>query len=597
MSMRKVRALSFFRNEGVYYVKRIIYVCSFCLLCIIDQIIGSATGAIQYGVKNYTAVIIGIVILTSFKLKDFIKVPYFIWIIFHFFFKNYIMKFANGGFYNISAVNTNFWLIGIYGIVLIRLFYQVRIEKKVPQVYFIKLFLGIILIVFMMFIRYDWEWPKVLCISMICLWTTNFRERDLNNLYISMLDGIILGYFIIQIQAWLFRPYDTLRYLGMYSHPNMNALMHVCAYCAVLGRWYWEKINKRSVFACILLIILSGLILDTMFFTSSRSALITVIVVTVVYLVFQMCAFKKKILELIVNIIALVTAVCVCFFPAYWMIRYIPAYVDNPIYFEGDIVEEKIQKGDTIDSLKYYEIEEALDGNIVRYLWFMNVEDAEAFESNIIRWFEKILNPMQVQAIENVEEYCELTDEVYIEPGTDSKHPLLKNDEEYNSIKVRLEIYEYFMNKLELIGKTNKSQGVWLHWNFQATHCHNIFLQMAYDFGIIVGSIFIIVTFMLFMRIYRGLFENKSPMWYFRLFISAGFATIEVVFGMTEMAYIYGQLPLTMFWFVQYIIYHKQPHEIEAEQATGGEEDTYVLNTPSGVVVEDGLEIIDMDED
>ena len=62
------------------------------------------------------------------------------------------------------------------------------------------------------------------------------------------------------------------------------------------------------------------------------------------------------------------------------------------------------------------------------------------------------------------------------------------------------------------------------------------------------------------------------------------------------MAYIYGQLPLTMFWLVQYIVYHKQPHEIEAEQVSGDGEEL-LLATPSGVVIEDGLEIIDMDED
>lgn len=549
-------------------IKRIIYIACFAGLCLIDQMIGSATGYIQYGLKNYTGIIIGIIILTAYKPRDFIKIPYLVWIILFFAVRFFTLDWLKAVIYNDLEVETNIWGIGIYGIVLIRMFYLFVIEKKKPRMNWFPFCVCMLMLAGMSVIRSDLAWPKALLGAFLCFYLTEFEEKDLNNLYSGMAEGIIVGFFLIQGQAWLYRPYDSadLRYLGMYSHPNINALLYVSAYSAVLCKWYLMKLKKQRVLLRVPFILLAGVIVGTTVFTGSRTAFITMGVVTVFFLLFQMLSRKKgKIIELLADSGVLVIAIVICFLPSYWLIRYVPAYVDNPIYFEGDTFRDTIQKGDPIDSEKYVELEEALKKMYSRFFGLIEKKDTNK-ESAKADWLDIFMPALVAEASEWSDWYAAYynpLDEVYIAPGTDSAHPLLTYRDSLDPVKTRLSIYKYFLERLELIGEKENPQGVWIHSNYFASHTHNVFLQIAYDFGIIIGVFFIGITFMIYNKVLFGLLEKKSGSLYYRLFVTVGFASVLVVFGMLEMCWVYGQLPFTMFFIVQYIVYHKEEERLQ----------------------------------
>ena len=564
-------------DSWILFLKRIIHVACFTGLCMIDQIIGSATGRIQYGLKNYTGIIIAIIILTAYKLKDFIKIPYFIWVIVFFIGRYFALDWGKANAGNYREFQTNLWGIGIYGIVIIRMFYCWVVEKKKPHMKWGPFCICMVMLISMAVIQNGLAWPKALLGALLCFYLTDFEEKDLNNLYSGMAEGIIVGFFIIQGQAWMYRPYDSanMRYLGMYSHPSMNALFYVCAYCAVLCKWYLMKLKKQHIVFRFPFILLAGVIIGTTVFTGARTAMIVLGIITVLFLFFQMLSRRKwKIVELIIDGILLVVSIVVCFLPSYYMIRYIPAYVDEPIYFESDNEDEKIQKGDPIDSEKYVELEEALERMYDRFSWFFKELDAR--KDVRIDWKDIVLPPMKVQAASDewYEAFYNPEDEVYIEPGTDKKHPLLTIEEAESDVTIRVSIYKYFLNHLSLIGEKGNKQGVWLTKRYYATHCHNVLLQFAYDFGIIIALFFVAVVFMLYNRVLFGLTEKKSGAWYYRLFVTVSFATLFLAFGTLDIVWTYGQLPFIMFWVVQYIVYHKQPHEVEAEEMLALEEDS-----------------------
>lgn len=660
------------------FLKRIIYIIGFSCLCVMDQKIGSATGYIQYGIKNYTGIIIGIFILTTFKLRDFCKLPYLVWIVFFFIARYLSFDWLKGIIYNEMELKTNLWGIGLYGIILIRMFYLYVVEKKKPRMNWIPFIFGLSMLIGMVIVRVDYSWPKALFGAFFCFYLTDFKEKDLNNLFSGMIEGIIIGFFVVQIQAWMFRPYDYIRYKGMYSHANMNALLYLCAYCAVLCKWYLMKLKKRSVLLRIPFIALAGLIIGTMFFTGGRAAFISATVVTVIFLVFQMLSRRRwKLVEFLVDGVILATTIAVCVLPAYWLIRYVPVYVNEPLYFEADYaegLEKKIQKNDPIDSEKYVELGEAADEIFERYLWFL---DEETYV-NVVRWIrdfpESLIAPLEVDAAEyseglekeiqanlwdgvdnSIKQYiCPKTGKIkpakseyrvsnpifmqdvcyvivssdiaftnnvgwrfldaegnvvaygkyaetekehiiiipekakffqftwklntnlkieftniknknanveVVESGADSEHPLVLNDIQDGVYNVRLDIYKYFIGKLKLIGEKNNVQGVWIKRGYLATHCHNVFLQIAYDFGIIIGVMFIIVVLMFYRRVLIGLIQKKSGSWYYRLFVATMYVTLFVVFGIFEINWIYGQLPFTMFFLMQYVVFHKEPEK------------------------------------
>lgn len=574
------------------YLRRLFYVLCFALLCMIDQVIGAATGYIQYGLKNYVGIIIAGIILTSFKARDFLKIPYFIWLIFCFICKEYILTWWRSDIDNYLELNTNLVGVLIYGILVIRLIYLWTIERKRNRLNIVAFVFWILLMIGMIIIRSDFSWPKIVLIVFLLFYNTDFEEDILKNLYLGMIEGIILGFFIIQGQAWLFRPYDMLRYEGMYSHPNMNALFYCCVYCAVLCKWYHMKLTKRRWYSKGICIVLAGLVVGLTIFTGSRTALITMLCVSLVFLIFQMISRKKgKIMELIIGGLILFTSVALSILPAYNSIRYIPALVDSPIYFESDDQEKKINKGDAVNSEKYIELEEALEGLSLRFLWFVSNDIASKTVFNF-------LNPMVAHASdwsEWVDEYSyyNRNDEVYIEPGTDSKHPLLTSNDLRDPFKIRMGIYGFFVDKLKIFGEENSEPGVWLARNYYATHTHNVLLQMAYDFGILIGLLFVVLLIMLYNKVIFGCIERKNGSWYYQLFVMAGFITVFVVFGMLEISWIYGQLSFTMFWIVQYPVYHKQPFEVQRVQEKGKRKEQALLKDQQ---VEQDLEWIEMDE-
>lgn len=576
-----------------YLIKRIVYILCMICLCQVDQVAGSGTYETILGVKNRTLLVVGIIILTAYDFKDFIKLPYLIWIVVYGLYA--LLSFE--GWKEVVEVEallrTNLWVAGLYGILFIRMVYKFFLERKKPQIRLMPFIVCMIMLLGMVFIRIDYDWTKAIIMICVFLYLTNFKEKDLNNLYCGIIDGIIVGFFVIQIQAWMYRPYDKIRYEGMYTHPNLNALFYLCAYWAALGKWYLLKLKQRNVLLRIPFILLAGLIIGTMFYTGGRASFISAIVMTLVFLVFQSISRKKwKILEFVIDGFAVVLSIGVCIMPAFWLIRYVPMYVREPLYFAADEIyglEKKVQKHDQNDSVKYIEFDLAITKMFDRYLWFLDEATAEAIEAFIRDFPDSLELSLKADAAE-LEEFITFKLTATVEPGTDKYHPLVSSDDGEGIYDSRIDIYKYFLGKLKLIGDEDTIQGVWISRGYFASHCHNVFLQFAYDFGIIVGVIFILFVLISYITALIGLIKRRTGQNYFRLFVCVGYTTLFVTFGMLEQDWAYGQLAFMMFWIVQYVIVHKEPEKV----AVGRKVAPIQVELP---VEEDGLEILDLDSE
>ena len=87
---------------------------------------------------------------------------------------------------------------------------------------------------FMLFSVNENIWPAWFAIVFGIFYLTDFDKQSIDNIYISIVDGIIIGFFAIQGMALLFRPYDMVRYVGLYINPNINALFYLVSYTAFL---------------------------------------------------------------------------------------------------------------------------------------------------------------------------------------------------------------------------------------------------------------------------------------------------------------------------------------------------------------------------
>ena len=59
--------------------RRILYTICFTLLCVVDWVNGSQDGRLQFVATNLIGVLMGIVILSTYRFKEFLKPAYYVW--------------------------------------------------------------------------------------------------------------------------------------------------------------------------------------------------------------------------------------------------------------------------------------------------------------------------------------------------------------------------------------------------------------------------------------------------------------------------------------------------------------------------------------
>ncbi|MDE7354927.1 MAG: hypothetical protein K2O06_18065 [Acetatifactor sp.] len=548
------------REMWIGATKRVLCTLSVVVFCLVDQIVGSATGIVQQAWRDYTLIAIGVITLCAHRPGDFFKVPYLAWSVIFFTLKPLIFSWIRINIEDFVYLEPLSWAVWIIGLGYIRIICQYLYEKKKPEMNWPLFGVWLVMMAGMVIFGYVSDngeiWPWRFLFAFGAFYLTNYSRKDLNMLFTSLADGMIIGFFINQGRAWMHRPYDMIRYEGMYSNCNMNALFYLVVFCAVLCKWYQAKLKKKILAIRFFYIVLAGLLTGYMIFTMSRTAVAVAAVLMVVFLVFQALSRRRhKIRELMIDGAALMLTIAICFVPAYWLARYIPAYINDPVFFETDVSAGiralKIQKDEPVDSEKYVELEAVVKEFFGRLLWFAD------FASNEV---SRLLRPSMVvyAAEEGVASGVDVRKiEMNILPGTDPEHPLLTDVEDWNDTwKIRQSIYEYYLKNLNIRGHSRGDRNVWITRYYHAPHAHNLYLQLAFDFGVPTGLLFVTIVFFPYYTMIKKAKEKKQGANYYLLMALVGFTTAFVLFGMLEIDWAYGQAAFSMFFVVQYLVYH-----------------------------------------
>lgn len=542
--------------------RRLVYIACFAWLIYLDHIIGSAGGDLQQGLKFYTGVVLSIIILTAYRIKDFIKIPYAVWVILFFVLRPVFTEWVAATDTFAARVDAKVWNIGFWGLIVIRMIYQYVAEKKKPNMKWpffavlLAMMLGMVLSI------NDEDWYLWFFPVILCFYLTNYTQKQLNTLFSGMVEGIILGFIFIQWQALLYRPYDELRYEGLYANCNMNALFYIISYLAVLGKWYLMKLKRRPFILMVPFILLGGAIWALTVFTMCRTALIAMAIFTVLFVVFQVISRRRrKLLELVINTGLIVLAIFLMFKPTYNVVRYVPAYVNEPLYLGGEDENQKVQADEAFDSEKYIEYEEMLEGAFGRMDELKNI-----FGGGADKTLNMLFPALQVNASENAgteeseeREISELEKQLLWEwSGRLKEYPMLTDPDDFtDSVKIRQGIYECYMRHMNFKGHTMAENGVWVTPEYFAGHAHNIWIQFNYDHGWIVGILFIAVIGLTAFCIVRGLIRHRQGAYYYRTFIVSGIIVTILSFGMFEMCWIYGQIALLLLFMAFRVMCHR----------------------------------------
>ena len=90
-------------------------------------------------------------------------------------------------------------------------------------------------------------WPLWFLLMFGSFYLIRFSMEDRATLLDAMIDGTIASFFVIQSYAFLFRPYDIVRYRGAFNNCNMMALYYLIVYCMILFKIHLLHVSKAFI--------------------------------------------------------------------------------------------------------------------------------------------------------------------------------------------------------------------------------------------------------------------------------------------------------------------------------------------------------------
>lgn len=536
----------------------------FLFLCFIDQRIKTSSGLDGWNetFRDLTGVCMAVLIASHYKLEDFKKwkLPYIIWTVFWMIclIPSFLWGKANRPFLNDWIVI----LIDIilFGYIVIHTLIRVVVErmpgtpglsddegqrksgtltgnaaeKKCFKSEKILPVLWVAMMLFMIFSRNHSLWPAAYLVMFGCFYLSELTVEDRRSLFQGILNGIILFFLIAQAYCCVFRPYDVVRYIGIYSNPNINALFYLEVLSAMFAKLL--TVYRKGAKTCwkIIYWLGAGSVMGLLFMTIGRTAWLVAAILSVIFLL----SLKRVQGKFLRNGLVLVLCSALMFPVCFGFVRYAPPVFHHPVWFWGEWNEEKVHSWDDWDSEKYVDMPELMDEALGRII--KTAEDFLEHSPFAIKTHAAESNLSEAEPVYSGETASIGSKE---EAETDPREAtaVLTYEEGLDGVLVRKTIYQYYASHLNLWGHPYEEQGFQLTPTYWIGHAHNIYLQYGTDFGIPVLIIFIVLNICSGIRLWKGFrTQNEASSMGYGLFM-----LVPLLFGMLE--YSWGVGSITIF--------------------------------------------------
>lgn len=507
------------------------YALCFVFLGIIDQRRGSALGTTQMTFANLTGVVMVLLLLPSIKFEKEKVKPYLLWTPVCAILVIIACTIGNNCWQYKGQWITAVLNIAVWSYLMIYVYQKKRYTElldRIKQPVFWCICLCLVLMQLSVHEGIVPLWYLLIYGGFAVIGVPKERTEDF---FDGMLTGIILWFFGQQIIAFGFRPYDYVRYRGLYSGETQNGMHYMIVFCAFLLKWIYSREKNKKWYVRFFYFLMSAVMISFTVFTGGKAPILGIAAVTA-FVILGYDIFKRKTFYgVVLHAVTLVVCVVLSFPVCYISIRYLPTILHHPIWYEGEYVEGvSVCSFDPWNSTKYISFEYVVYGNVNRIL--------EALGIPLESWsmqFQQFMQALPVHAEElNRQEIAEN------EAGSSPDNPF--NIEELNGLSsstdARKVIYTYYWNHLNFRGHDKEHSGFWISNYIYYGHAHNMFLQVAYDYGIIPGILFLLIYLYSLYRAFRLCLKGNWTCIVFLLAI--------LCFGMVEMVLVSGQITVTL---------------------------------------------------
>ena len=360
---------------------------------------------------------------------------------------------------------------------------------------------GILTIVMMLaFIwRRNTRWWSVIMVIAFVVYFVRYSAWERRSvLLVNVARGMSLNFIVCTVYCLMHRPFLSFlltRYPHMFFTVTETATYLAAAIAASMVLLF-DRYNKNGKWrSCVGELLLFGTEMVYAMFTMSRTVILAVAVSFFVML-FALAGrgMKKKASGRLSLLLSCVLVTLWCFPICFSMQRMIPAVVGEPVIYdyEKDDVPDEIIRGNVKDSMYYMTFERFANYFCYKmlgtpeHLFDLNIYDIAMTDIHMQGKSLTARNDTQPEQVSESQIVSESTSEATT-GSLENEETEAQSEEITNG---RTSIFRSYISQMNLLG--HDTMGATLEDGSTASHAHNIYLQVSYDNGIIVGGLFVV---------------------------------------------------------------------------------------------------------
>ncbi len=353
--------------------------------------------------------------------------------------------------------------------------------------------LWIVFSALMYFYQFEKIWVYTATLPFVTMFFLRFTPASKSRFLKNFTNGILLSFGLVALFCFVHRPHHywmLYRYGGIFHTVACTGMYLAVVFGAAAGKLFGTlKASEQMIvccpFECFLVCVTAGYI----FLTMSRTAYLSAFVTAALVVALAAFAFHKPASN-VWKEIGILSLMALLSFPlVFSAVRMIPAVINEPIRYDLEHQDRgfMVYRGDPIDSDKYMTVPRFFSTLFGRFQKEEVITDEEDGE-------EEARGGAVVQ-----EQYLVYTGadfagmDVRTAKGDDSGDDEEDNEEEAQDdiSNGRFNIFMDYVKALSFSG--HEKMALVNEDGKEHVHAHNSYLQVAYNFGMIAGVVFLVI--------------------------------------------------------------------------------------------------------
>ena len=403
-------------------------------------------------------------------------------------------------------------VVVVWGLTIINSLMQIRVQcfKRIDIIYF---GLWLVFGALTYYYRFEKTWPITATLPFLAIILYNLKVNGKARLLNNFANGVLLSFGFVIVFSLLHRPYHFwifYRYPMMFHTVAYTGLYLSLVFAVAIGQLYIKWKNEtylfKNAYRQLLVVAVS---IDFVVLCMARTALMSVAVNLVVIFIMVIIVNRKSLMRLLKESAVMLVMVIACFPLVFSLVRIVPSLYRQPVSFSVEPQAESysIREYDRYDSSKYMTIRRYFD----LFLFRLDIGSSEKASNDLAISNEILVASADDQGLVNSNGQEE-----------DRSYTLEKNEDKTNG---RLDIYRAYLQNLTLKGHEEMAAD-----GTDLAHAHNSYIQVAHDFGIIAGVLFLIIcgyTFVKSIMLYYR-YGKKYSIYIIPLSVITSFGVVSI---------------------------------------------------------------------